>query len=77
MNEVVDARGLKCPLPVIALARAARGHDPGSTLVVLADDPAARHDIPAWGRLKGHTVTLEEAGTHTAYEVVIGGRAAG
>lgn len=51
---VVDARGQRCPLPVIALARRARDLSPGSVLVVLADDPAARHDVPAWARLRGH-----------------------
>ncbi|TAK71191.1 MAG: sulfurtransferase TusA family protein [Actinomycetota bacterium] len=27
----------------------------GAVLVVVADDPAARHDIPAWCQLRGHT----------------------
>jgi tRNA 2-thiouridine synthesizing protein A len=50
----VDARGLRCPLPVIRLAEAAKGARAGSRIVVLASDPAARHDIPAWCRLRGH-----------------------
>ena len=44
---VVDARGLRCPLPVIRLAARARDLPPGSTLVLLADDPAVRSDVPA------------------------------
>lgn len=68
----LDARGLRCPLPVIRLARLARDRPPGSTLVALADDPAAEADIPAWARMRGHTVTLERRGTHTAYVVVLG-----
>jgi len=51
---IVDARHLHCPLPVIELARAARGVPPGTTLTVLVTDPAARHDVPAWARLRGH-----------------------
>ena len=50
----VDARGLHCPLPVIRLAEAARGAPPGARIVVLASDPAARHDIPAWCRMRDH-----------------------
>jgi tRNA 2-thiouridine synthesizing protein A len=50
----VDARGLRCPLPVIRLAEAARDAPPGTRIVVLASDPAARHDIPAWCRMRGH-----------------------
>jgi tRNA 2-thiouridine synthesizing protein A len=58
----VDARGRRCPLPVIDLARAVRdteadgGVDGGVDVVeVLADDPAAATDIPAWCRMRGHT----------------------
>ncbi|HEY5514858.1 MAG TPA: sulfurtransferase TusA family protein [Pengzhenrongella sp.] len=51
---VVDARRLGCPLPVIELAKAARDVPPGTTLTVLATDPAARYDVPAWARLRGH-----------------------
>ena len=51
---IIDARRLLCPLPVIELARAARSAPPGTTLTVLVTDPAARHDVPAWARLRGH-----------------------
>ena len=50
----VDARGLRCPLPVIRLAETAKGKPPGTWVVVLADDPAARYDIPAWCRMRHH-----------------------
>ena len=50
----VDARGLRCPLPVIRLAEAGRHAPAGTRIVVLADDPAARHDIPAWCRMRDH-----------------------
>jgi tRNA 2-thiouridine synthesizing protein A len=51
--EVLDCRGQRCPLPVIALARRLPGLPPGAVLRVLADDPAAANDIPAWCRLRG------------------------
>jgi tRNA 2-thiouridine synthesizing protein A len=50
----VDARGLRCPLPVIRLAEAARDAPAGTVIVTLASDPAARHDIPAWCRMREH-----------------------
>lgn len=53
---LLDATGQRCPLPVIALAKAARGLAAGTVVVVIATDPAARHDIPAWARLRGHEV---------------------
>jgi tRNA 2-thiouridine synthesizing protein A len=50
----IDASGLICPLPVIELARRARDLPAGTVIAVLADDPAAAVDIPAWCRLRGH-----------------------
>ncbi|MBK9476120.1 MAG: sulfurtransferase TusA family protein [Tetrasphaera sp.] len=74
--NLVDARGTRCPMPVILAARAAGDLVPGDVLVVLADDPAAAADLPAWGRLRGHAVRGVDHGDHTAYEVVIGGASA-
>jgi tRNA 2-thiouridine synthesizing protein A len=50
----VDARGLRCPLPVIRLAAAAREAPAGTRIILLATDPAARHDVPAWCRMRDH-----------------------
>ncbi|GAA2465596.1 sulfurtransferase TusA family protein [Winogradskya humida] len=49
----VDSRGRRCPLPIIDLARAMPGVKVGEVVRVLADDPAAANDIPAWCRMKG------------------------
>ncbi len=49
---VIDCLGQKCPLPVIALARQIGKVEVGDVIRVLADDPAARNDIPAWCRMK-------------------------
>lgn len=74
-SPVVDARGTKCPVPVIRLARAARDLPEGAIVVLLADDVAAWSDVPAWARMKGHEVTLhDEDDAWTAYRVVIGAR---
>jgi tRNA 2-thiouridine synthesizing protein A len=55
LNHIeVDARGLRCPLPVIRLAEAARDAPAGTLITVLASDPAARHDVPAWCRMRDH-----------------------
>ncbi len=51
--ELLDCRGQRCPLPVIALARRLPGVPMGGVVRVLADDPAAANDIPAWCRIRG------------------------
>ena len=50
----VDARGTACPIPIIMLAKAARGLPPGPALTVPATDMAARCDVPAWARMTGN-----------------------
>lgn len=49
---VIDCLGQRCPLPVIALAKRIRDVEVGEVIRVLADDPAAANDIPAWCRMK-------------------------
>ena len=51
---VLDCRGMRCPLPVIELARRIGRVEVGATVAVIADDPAAATDIPAWCRMRGH-----------------------
>jgi tRNA 2-thiouridine synthesizing protein A len=50
----IDCRGRRCPLPVIMAARRLPELPVGAVLRVLADDPAAAVDIPAWCRMRGH-----------------------
>jgi tRNA 2-thiouridine synthesizing protein A len=57
---MIDARGLRCPLPVIRLAAAAKKSPPGTELVVLSTDPAALPDIAAWCRMRGHELVIQE-----------------
>jgi TusA-related sulfurtransferase len=58
--SVVDARGLRCPLPVIELQKAAAGTGAGQLVTLLADDPASATDVPAWCRLQGHELVSSE-----------------
>lgn len=69
---VVDARGLRCPQPVVAAARAARGLPDGAVVVLLADDPAAVVDVPAWAWLRGHAVDVAEEDGWRVYTVRVG-----
>jgi len=50
----IDALGRKCPIPIIMLANQIRDVPVGSVIAVLADDPAAYSDVPAWCALKSH-----------------------
>ena len=66
----VDARGLRCPLPVLRLAQALAEHPPGTVVRLLATDPAARTDVPAFARMRGLLLMeVQSGGAHTAYLV--------
>jgi tRNA 2-thiouridine synthesizing protein A len=51
---ILDARGRRCPLPILDLARHIGDVPVGETVTVEADDPAALPDIRAWCRMRGH-----------------------
>lgn len=50
MGEVktLDARGLKCPQPIMKVAGLAKTLAGGDTIVVLADCPSFPGDMEAW-----------------------------
>jgi tRNA 2-thiouridine synthesizing protein A len=48
----LDALGKKCPIPIIMLAERIGDVRVGQIVEVLADDPAAKTDLPAWCALK-------------------------
>ena len=65
--DVLDCRGQRCPLPIIELARTLPTLSIGTVLRVLADDPAAAVDIPAWCRMRGQDYVGSPAAN--AYDV--------
>ena len=56
----LDCRDLRCPMPVIELARHLGEVEPGGVLAVVARDPAARVDVPAWCRMRGQDYLGED-----------------
>ncbi|MBB3980384.1 tRNA 2-thiouridine synthesizing protein A [Sphingobium fontiphilum] len=50
----VDARGMKCPWPVLRAARALREH---SAIIIRADDPQAPTELAALAREQGWTLS--------------------
>ncbi|MEV0120265.1 aminotransferase class V-fold PLP-dependent enzyme [Streptomyces sp. NPDC050703] len=67
---VVDALGKRCPLPVIELAKVIGDVPVGGTVTVLADDEAARLDIPAWCEMRGQEYAGERPADHGRAYVV-------
>jgi selenium metabolism protein YedF len=57
MANIVDARGLACPQPVILTRRALEGADSVTTIV---DNETARHNVSRMAERAGYTVEVEE-----------------
>ena len=53
--EILDLRGLKCPLPALFAKRRLQRATPGETIIVLTDDPLAPVDIPHMCAQEGFT----------------------
>lgn len=54
MTTVLDAKGLRCPLPVLRARKAMKEVDPGGMLQVLATDPGAVKDFAHFCETTGH-----------------------
>ncbi len=63
MTEIAaeyDATGLKCPMPVLKARRALKPLAAGAVLRLIADDPAAAKDVPAFCATAGHALIERE-----------------
>ena len=52
--QTIDARGLKCPLPLVKTKLALERLPTGESVRVLATDPEAPIDLAAWAGDAGH-----------------------
>ena len=57
-DDFVDARGLKCPLPVLKMEKRLASMQAGAAIVVLATDPIAKIDIPLFCTQNGHACEM-------------------
>lgn len=64
-DEVLDAKGLNCPLPILKAKKALSALPAGGTLEVLATDPGSVKDFEAFCRTTGNELVEsgEEGGT--------------
>jgi tRNA 2-thiouridine synthesizing protein A len=53
-TQVLDCKGMQCPLPVIKTAQAIKGIEPGQVLELLATDPGVEPDMKAWTSRTGN-----------------------
>ena len=57
--DSVDARGERCPMPLLLAKRALRDIPTGGVLEVLSTDAGSERDFESFARLAGHQVSCE------------------
>lgn len=69
-DKQLDALGLRCPEPVMMVRLEIRNMDDGQTLLIKADDPATKRDIPSFCRFMDHQL-LEQQTDEMPYQFLI------
>lgn len=59
-EKTLDAKGLKCPMPVVRTSKEIKGIAVGGVLEVLATDPGSMADITAWTKSTGNELLKAE-----------------
>jgi tRNA 2-thiouridine synthesizing protein A len=62
-DQVIDLKGLLCPMPVVKLSVAIKKLAVGAVVEGIATDPGVMADMPAWARTTGNElVSIEQQG---------------
>ncbi|MBG9828220.1 MULTISPECIES: sulfurtransferase TusA family protein [Bacillus] len=63
VKQVLDAKGLACPMPMVRTKKAMDTLQTGEVLEVHVTDKGSVKDIPAWANKGGHDIVkhVEEA----------------
>ncbi len=66
-DQVLDAKGLNCPLPILKARKALKEVPAGGTLQILATDPGSVADFEAFCRTTGNELleSKNEGGVYT------------
>ena len=59
-DQVLDAKGLNCPLPILKAKKALKSMEGGKTLEVLSTDPGSVADFAAFCRTTGNELVEQD-----------------
>lgn len=69
-TKTIDARGMACPGPLMALIGAIRQGQVGDTIEVWSSDAGSKTDIPAWvAKAKHELVFVTDEGSYAKFTV--------
>jgi tRNA 2-thiouridine synthesizing protein A len=70
VDLTIDAKGKKCPMPVLLTSKGIKQIEPGQIMVVEATDGGSRSDIPSWAKDTGNEL-LEATAEDGVFRYVI------
>jgi tRNA 2-thiouridine synthesizing protein A len=70
VDLTIDAKGQKCPMPVLLASRGIKKIEPGQIMLVEATDGGSRSDIPSWAKDTGNEL-VESSSADGIYRYVI------
>jgi tRNA 2-thiouridine synthesizing protein A len=70
ITELIDARGLSCPMPIVKTAQAVKAIPSGAVVELLATDVGSIKDVAAWCRATGNEL-VEQTSDGVVYHFVI------
>ena len=68
-DEILDARGLSCPMPLLKTKKTLKGLKPGQILEIWGTDPGSKNDIPDFCKKGGNELMdmIDAPGGYTRY----------
>ena len=65
VDQVLDAKGLSCPLPILKTKKAVEALTKDQVLKVESTDPGSKNDMASWAKRTGNEVLKVEEGSGT------------
>ena len=65
VDQVLDAKGLSCPLPILKTKKAIEVLTKDQVLKVETTDPGSKNDMASWAKRTGNEVLKVEEGSGT------------
>ncbi|GAB2758714.1 sulfurtransferase TusA family protein [Nocardioides pakistanensis] len=70
VDLTIDAKGQKCPMPVLLTSRGIKKIEPGQVMLVEATDSGSKSDIPSWAKDTGNEL-LDSSSEDGVFRYVI------
>jgi TusA-related sulfurtransferase len=65
VDQVLDAKGLSCPLPILRTKKAVESLTKEQVIKVETTDPGSKNDMASWAKRTGNQILKVEEGSGT------------